>query len=472
MIAFSFLQISMADPSEISEESVNNHSPMLTTIQPTTKLGGRGTPRRKIRRSSNPIHVPSTAARVWENKLKPFRNQFQLQDHQGLCDVTIVYEDGRIEMQKQVHVHSTWPMTMHEIDASEIGGQTSHINELDLPSKEYLCGNLIHSEHQMNDKSVISTGSSSNYHQNLQQRQSHAPPSLYHMNYVAYHQNPYAMNSYDHYSNNIQQIYGNTNTQSIETITKPSKKRRRRRKHPANQSEQSTAISEQEDEDISVEKSSVITPENESIVPAKPKRKRQRVRKSKKSLPSSSSINTFEREQSAIVLEQTNSNDALLSSSIDQNKHDDMLLPLSTPSQHVQPSDEEEEQQQLMRESKQHVSENGSAEVEMNDEIRANIPVTAISSTIATPIPTVVVIDSDQTEDKNEKITRSSIDIIPPIFHQKETVNQQILLEQRPSFSDQIQVNIIILSVFDSLSYSSRDEKDRMLIRDNHHSND
>ena len=447
----------MADPLEISEGSVNNHSSMLTIIQPTTKLGGRGTPRRKIRRSSNPIHIPSTTARVWENKLKPFRTQFQLQDHQELCDVTIVYEDGRIEMQKQIHVHSTWPMTMHEIDASEIGGQTSHINELDLPSKEYLCGNL---EHHMNDKSVISTGSSSNYHHNLQQRQSNAPPSLYHMNYTAYHQNPYVMNSYDHYSNNIQQIYGNTNTQSIEPITKSSKKRRHRRKHRTSQSEQ-------ERDEIPVEKSSIITPENESIVLVKPKRKRQRVRKSKKSLPSSSSINTFEREQSAIVLEQTSTNDPLLSSSIDENKHNDMLLPLSTPSQHVQPSDEEEEeQQQLMRESKQY----GSAEVEMNDEIRANIPVTAISSTNATPIPTVVVINSYQTEDKNEKITRSSSDIIPPIFHQKKTVNQQILFEQRPSSSDQIQVNIIILSV--SQLFITRREKDRMLIRDNHHSND
>lgn len=418
----------MADPSEISEENVNHHLSMLTSIQPTTKLGGRGTPRRKIRRSSNPNSTLSTAARVWENKLKPFRTQFQLQDHQDLCDVTLLYEDGRIEMQNQVHVHSTWPMTMHEIDASEMGTQTSHINELDLTSKEYLCGNGFPQEHHSNDKSVISTGNSSNYHQNLQQRQSYAPPSLYHMNYIAYQQNPYVMNSFEHYSNNIQQIYGNINTQSSETIRKCSKKRRRRRKHrTTNPSEQSTSISQADNAEISLEKSSLVTPENESIVQTKGKRKRQRVRKSKKSPPSSSSINTVEHKQSDIVLDQT-SNHTVLSSSIDQNQYDDMLLPLSTPSQHVQPSDIDEEEQ-LIGESKQHVFENGGC---------TKIPVTSI--------PTVVVIDSDQTEDRNDQITRSST---PEIILQ-ETVNEEILLEQWPSSSDRIQVNIIVLSISSS----------------------
>ena len=465
----------MAEPPETLEENLHQHSHTIMTIQPTTKLGGRGTPRRKVRRSNNSNHTTAIAARTWESKLKPFRTQFQLQDQQELCDVTLLYEDGRIEMQKQVHVHSTWPMTIHEIDASEIGVQTAHINELDVMSKEYLCGNIFDQEHESNEKSSISTtattGNSSNYHHNLQQRQLYAPTSRYYMNYMAYQKNPYVLNSYDHYSNSIQQIYGSMNPSSNEqsqAIEKPSKRRRkRRRKHPTNQtSEQSLsdvgpAIPQQEEEE---DKPSMTNPENESTEKVKSKRRRQRVRKSKNSFPflSSSSINTSDHDQSAIVLEHTQ-NHALLSSSIDQNKYDDMLLRLPTPSQHAEPSNDE--QQQMTRESKQHVSENvAAAEVAMNGEmktdIRANRPVSAISSILVSHIPTVAVIDSDQTEDENEKITRSSSDttsINTPLLTNNESINQQQI---QLSSCDQIQVNIVILSFSMSYSYIRK----RMLI--------
>ena len=137
----------MAESSGTPSESVNNNSNFITTIHPATKLGGRGTPRRRTRRPNNNNHSTLVAARTLESKLKPFRTQFQLQGQQELCDVTILYEDGHVDIQKQVHIHSTWPMTIHEIDSSETGTQTYHIDDLDSATRAYLLGKTLFGNH-------------------------------------------------------------------------------------------------------------------------------------------------------------------------------------------------------------------------------------------------------------------------------------------------------------------------------------
>jgi hypothetical protein len=345
--------------------------PSSINIQPTTKLGGRGTPRRKTRRPSNTNHSASVAARTLENKLKPFRTQFQLQDQQELCDVTILYEDGHIELQKQVHVHSTWPMTIHEIDSPEAGLQTYHINELDSTSLEYLFGNLNNLDNQQIN--------SSNYYNDLQQRQFYSQPSRYYMNYVAYQQNPYASNSYDNYSNNIQQVYGgvnNTQSDDDELIEKPSKRKRRRRKHAKTTSEQEPSVNLPPLPPPPPTREGHLENENSDI--SKPKRKRRRIRKSKKS-------------------------------KIDIS---------SSSSSSLQPSTEHvklQEKQELVS-TKPDIYANGNAFMNMEKKIEIEPrecrmrTVDDITPTTHTYIPTVEVIDVDKREEENEKITLPDID--------------------------------------------------------------
>jgi hypothetical protein len=418
----------MAEPSETPPGSINNHSNSLATIQPTTKLGGRGTPRRKTRRPNNTNHSASIAARTLENKLKPFRTQFQLQDQQELCDVTILYDDGHVDVQKQVHVHSTGSMTIHEIDSSETGIQSYHINDLDSTSLEYLFGNTNNLEIDMNNKQSISTINSSNYYTDLQQRQFYSQPSRYYMNYVAYQHNPYVLNSYDNYSNSIQQVYGGVNNthsdDEHESIEKTSKRKRRRRKHAKTISEQSSSIIPQQEEEVLINQSIEHHPENENINTTKPKRKRRRIRKSKKSKTD-------------------------LSSSL-------------PPTQYV----ELEEQQPLMS-TKYDIYTNGNAfmNVEKNEKNKKEIQprecltktVDDITPTMNNRIPTVEVIDVDKTEDENEKIilpvivntsrTTKMTNNISPIIINKEIPDQHVLEEEQQqtmsSNSDHNQVNIL-----------------------------
>lgn len=182
-------------------------------IQPTKKLGGRGTPRRKTRRSN--INPSLSAARALEPKLRTFRNQYQLQDQNELCDITVVYEDGRVELLNQVSLYSTWSMNIHQINASEQGVQTYQLNELDEQSQAYVLGET-------------------------------APiyPSHSYSNHLGYQQNPYAYQSFENYYSNIRQVYGATNersssehdeieeTQEVQSTETKSKRRRRRRRKP------------------------------------------------------------------------------------------------------------------------------------------------------------------------------------------------------------------------------------------------
>ncbi|CAF4522377.1 unnamed protein product [Rotaria sp. Silwood1] len=383
----------MAEPSETSSGSIKNNSSLITTIQPTTKLGGRGTPRRKTRRPNTNNHSAVVAARALENKLKSFRTQFQLFDQQELCDVSILYEDGHIDIQQQVQVHSTWPMTLHEIDSSETSIQTYHINDLDLTSCSYLLGNLETLQHEFYRQSIPSTTTTttaaavplittpiptpsavsiSNYVNNLQQCQFYSQPSHNYMNYVGYQHNPYAANAYESFSNDIRQIYGNINKKSDEekdeqnpTITK-SKRRRRRHKHSKIKPEQSSLVTPEGDEmvidkpveqsslvisnedemviDKPVEQSSSVIPqedemvidkpaehlENENITTKQTKSKRRRIRKSKKSLTLSSI--TGAQELTSVIIEQPETNSSYL---INEKINEDTLSS-STPTQQTE----------------------------------------------------------------------------------------------------------------------------------------
>lgn len=467
----------MAEPSETPPGNTKNNSHCITTIQPTTKLGGRGTPRRKARRPNSNNYSALIAARTIENKLKPFRTQFQLQDQQELCDITILYDDGRVEIQKQVHVHSTWPMTIHEIDSSETGIQTYYINDIDSANSEYLFGNIDNLQDEFNNQQSIPITKSTNYYNDLQQSQSYSQPSRYYMNYVAYQQNPYAINSYDTYSQNIQQVYGGVNTQSDaenendndnQEIIKTSRRKRRRRKHTKPTSEQEQLLTEppkqeqeEEEDEVTIDKPIEQT-ENGNGTTIKPKHKRRRIRKSKKSLPSSSPA----QEQS-----QTSQAEIDLTPSINNEQNNqDILLSSAPPTQHA----EFEETQQLTS-TKNGIHANRKAftkdvmNVIQNDGRKKNegggeekeiqpttiLPrVDDIIPTILTRIPTVVVDDVDnKTEDENEKITHSVTEDAsitttssPSIIISNKPSNEHILLgkfniQKQPS-SDPIQVNI------------------------------
>jgi hypothetical protein len=455
----------MAEPSETPPENINTNSNFIT-IQPTTKLGGRGTPRRKTRRPNNNNYSALIAARNLENKLKPFRTQFQLQDQQELCDITILYDDGRIDIQKQVHVHSTYPMTIHEIDSSETGTHTYHINDLDSTSCEYLFGNIDNLQNEFNNKQIIPLTKpmySTNYYNDLQQCQVYSQPSRYYMNYVSYQQNPYTLNSYDNYSNSIRQIYGGANTQSNDEnddedqlISKTSKRKRRRRKHAKPTSEQiSSIIPQQEEKDEVTIKEPIEHIENDNINSTKTKRKRRRIRKSKNSLRSSSI--TSEPEIN------------LLSSLIDEKRNEDILLSSLTPTQN---SEFMEKQQLMSAKNDVHANRNVSTkdvmnvikndEKKKNDEEKKEIQPRKISArtayittdgiipNILTHFPTVVA-DVDETEDENEKITLPtinnssiiaiSIENIPSVITSNKILDQQLNTQQQ-LLSDHIQVNI------------------------------
>ena len=446
----------MAEPSEtpLSMSNTNHNSTFIATIQPTTKLGGRGTPRRKTRRSNN----INQAARSLENKLKPFRSQFQLQDHQEFCDITILYDDGQIETQKQVRVHSSWPMTIHEIDGSEAGTQIYHINDLDSASCEYLFGNTSNLQNEFDQQQSINTvNSTSSYYNNLQQQQNsyYPPSSQYYMNYMAYQQNPYATN-YENYSNNIRQVYGGANTQSDdepeeEETTKSSKKKRRRRnKHPKTTNEESSSIAAeiipQEEEEVTADHPSENL-ENDDVTSTKTKRKRRRIRKSKKSL-------TSEEPPISIISDQSDSK--LSPSIVDKESNENTLLSSGTPTQHAESLEEQQSMTNTVHTEKDVMN------VIKNDEKKekeiqpaefpvktTNISVDDITSTTFTHIPSVVIIDAETTEDENEKITHpvSDDESISPVKINQETTNQHVLTEEYPTqqqqpLSDHIQVNI------------------------------
>jgi hypothetical protein len=446
----------MAEPSEKPPENNNNHSTFIT-IQPATKLGGRGTPRRKTRRPSNTNHSALVAAQTLENKLKTFRTQFQLYDQQDLCDVSILYEDGRVEMQKQVNVHSTWPMTIHEIDSSVMGTQTHHINDFDSSSCSYLFGNINDLQTKFNMESIpLTTGNASTCYNDIQQRQAYSQPPRYYMNYVAYQPNPYAVNSYENYSKNISQIYGGVDQNSDEekeeycSISTNPKKKRRRRSHAKiipDQSSLSTIISKQEDEnEVIDDKKPIEHVENENVLTTKPKRKRRRIRKSKKSLPSSS----ITGEQSQI-----NSSSSL----INEQTKEDSSSSSSTPSTpHVERM---KKQQVLSTETGIHANGNASIEKdamnmlkngekrkEKEKEIQPRSFPVRTTHIIPTTHPhtTAVFADVDKMEDENEKITHpvvnnAIITNISPILidTNNETLDKQTFLQQQ--LSDHIQVN-------------------------------
>ncbi|UJR26384.1 hypothetical protein I4U23_007716 [Adineta vaga] len=345
----------MAEASEIPPDNYNNNSNLVTTIQPAIKLGGRGTPRRKTRRSSNTNHSALVAARTIENKLKPFRTQYQLYDQQELFDVTILYEDGHIDTQNQVHIHSTRSMTIHEIDSSETGTQTYHINDLDSTTSAYLLGKTDHFSNEINGQTISSLPiltSSTNYYNDIRQRQLYTQSSPYYMNASNYQQTPYAYNSFDAYSKNIQEVYGGVNEQSddeeekddiISTVTK-SKRRRKRKPRKSTSGPSiltvSSQIKQREDDDDddddahgnddvqdieSVTEQPVEHLENDNIIATKTKRKRRRIRKPKKS------STTGEQVPSSTMVEQSNTN-ALDSLPDEKSQSEHITSQSSTPS--------------------------------------------------------------------------------------------------------------------------------------------
>ena len=237
-------------------------SNLTSNPQPTSKLGGRGTPRRKARRSNANLPLTTTFGRVLENKLKPFRSQFQLYDHQELCDVTFLYDDGRVDVQNQVRVHSTHSMTIHQIDSSENGIQNYYLNQLDTNFAFYLLGIDLNQTQSMTR--------APSYYQTLKSVHPNAVTASY-VNYLGYQQTPYSQSS----TETIQAIYGGVNEViSNDEPDEPegndsikSKRRRRRRQRKSN-------------------KNSIPSEINEENKPTENKAKRRRRRKTKRSLNS------------------------------------------------------------------------------------------------------------------------------------------------------------------------------------------
>jgi hypothetical protein len=464
----------MAESSDTPPASINdNNSNFITKIHPATQLGGRGTPRRKTRRPNNSNHSSLIAARTIENKLKPFRTQFQLHDQQELCDVTILYEDGHVDIQKQVHVHSTWPMTIHEIDSSDKGTQTYHIDDLDSTTYAYLLGNDDKSQNE-SDKQPIpltTTTSVSNYYNDLQQRQHYYQSSPYYMNYSIFKQNPYVYNSsFDVYSNNIREVYGGANEQSDDdedkeeehSIPTKSKRRRRRRKHPKTISEQSSSIIPKQQENVTVEKP-IEHLENEDIITTKPKRKRRRIRKSKISLPSSSI--TGEQAQSSTVIEHSEVN-ALFSLTDEKTTENIPSSSSSSPTsiQHAEPYSsyfELKETQQLMStKNAMHENSNSFTENVMNvlkngekkKEKEGIQPTNSSARTADTPIDddtttilthtTSTIVDVAKKDDENKKTTLPATHdaIIPTTY--KNTISPVIIIKDHDDITSVHRVSV------------------------------
>ena len=347
----------MAEASETPTENIKNNLDFITTIRPTTKLGGRGTPRRKTRRPNNNSHLALVAARTLQNKLKSFRVRFQLNDQQKLCDATFLYEDGRAELLQQVDVHSTWPMTIHEIDSSETVTRTYHINDLDLISCQYLLGNIDDLQNEFYKQSVLlaPVTATSNYYNSLQQRQLYTYPSYYYTNYFAYQQNPYGLN-YDNYSNDARQICDLANEQFVDEeqeekeeqnpIVTKRKRKRRRHKHNRTKSEQlSSPITK--DEEAMVDKPMEYL-EDESVLATETKRKRRRVRKSKTMFPSPS-ITGQPLQPSTIDIEQSKTSSCLINEQV--NEHiflSSSLTPTQQIERHSTNTDLSKQQQQPM----------------------------------------------------------------------------------------------------------------------------
>ena len=292
---------------EASGAPMDSSATLLPGIQPTTKLGGRGTPRRKTRRSNTATHSALIAERTLENKLRPFRTQYQLYDQLDGCEVTILYDDGRIDIQQQAHVHSTRAMTIHEIDGSQADTQTYHIDDLDSDSYAYLFGSE-------DDPRVPPSRSALSYPTNPLAYSRYQPPVRSYMNYVAYQPNPYVYNSHEDYPNEIRQIYGGVNQpldeddeQGDGQASKPKKRRRRpkkKKKNSNNDDEEeekplpSDAIEQHETEVMNVEPALCL--ENEAQAsPATKRNRKRRQRRSNKTPPSSitgeQTISSFDR---------------------------------------------------------------------------------------------------------------------------------------------------------------------------------
>lgn len=363
----------MAEPSQTSQGNITKNLNLATTIQPTIKLGGRGTPRRKTRRPNSTNHSSLVAARALESKLKPFRTQFQLYDQQEPCDVSILYEDGHVNVLNQARVHSTWPMTMHEIDSSDTNVQTHNIKDLDSASCEYLFGNVESIKNELNQQSMsvpmqpITTATSvSNYVQDLQQRQFYSQSSNY-FNYSPYQYNPYRYSPYDNYARNIRQIYGSVNPKEDEEqnesnpTSKKSKRRRRRHKHRQKSSEQSPVVPSVQNEMVNEIPTEHL--ENENITTEHPtKNKRRRIRRSKRSLSLSS--------DTGVKVETSTITEINTSSSTNESNNEVILSPslISTQGTEHEPLSIEPVNQQVLTstETTKHVNENSSPERVMN----------------------------------------------------------------------------------------------------------
>ena len=297
------LQILMA---EASGAAMDSSATVLSGIQPTTKLGGRGTPRRKTRRSTT--HSALLAERTLENKLRPFRTQYQLFDQLDGCEVTILYDDGHIDIQQLVHVHSTRAMTIHEIDASQAETQTHHIDDLDSDSYAYLFGSA-------NESRVPPSQSSLSYPTNPLAYSRYQPPVRSYMNYVAYQPNPYVYNAHEDYPNEIRQIYGGVNQpldehdeQDTGQADKPKKRRRRPKKKKNNsnneeeQSLPSDTVEQVEIEMMRVEPAPCLENEAQASPASKRNRKRRQRRRRGEQIISSHDHSLIEETSTKDVL--------------------------------------------------------------------------------------------------------------------------------------------------------------------------
>ncbi|CAF0888614.1 unnamed protein product [Didymodactylos carnosus] len=96
---------------------------------PTTKIGGRGSVFRKKRRSTQ---NSGSNQKVFENKLKQYRSQFALNDN-DYCDITILHDDGTVEIFKSIRLYSSWSFNINEFTPSNNSNtcQIFHIDDFD-----------------------------------------------------------------------------------------------------------------------------------------------------------------------------------------------------------------------------------------------------------------------------------------------------------------------------------------------------
>lgn len=288
----------MAERPQISTEI--NSTIASTIAQPTTKLGGRGTPRRKVRRSN--VSSTTTTNRFLENKLKIFRFDHQLDDFERFDEVEFFYEDGRVQqLNNYGELFSNKSMTIHQIQLDEALSKRKTSEE--FQSSQINPNNRLSSY-------THSTLSSSAY-----------------INQLGYQENPYSSNLL----NNIKEIYGCVNApsiqdddveQKVETTENLSKSSRRRRRRKTTNQQVAAETSEQI---VLKNPAQTLSTTND---PDNPNRERRRRRRQRRKTKQSVNCDQQEQEKSAdFNFEPINDQEKTFSTDSNEvNRHD--LLPI------------------------------------------------------------------------------------------------------------------------------------------------